>query len=179
MAAAYCNWQSKKEGLPKEDWCYLPNGRERYDKGMKIPANVGRRQGYRLPTEAEWECACRAGTQTSRYYGNTLILLDRYAWYLKNSGDPFRVQPCGRALPNDLGLFDMLGNAYEWCQDRQGGEPGGAELSIDEIIDEGHRPLRGGAFNFNPAGVRSAYRYWNAPTVRLRYYGLRLARTYN
>ena len=112
-AAAYCNWLSRKENLPE---CYEPNERGQYAEGMKIRADALQRTGYRLPTEAEWEYGCRAGAGTSRYYGSNVDLLGRYAWYLATSPD--RARPCGSLLPNDLGLFDMLGNVYEWCQDR-------------------------------------------------------------
>ena len=83
---------------------------------MKIRADALGRTGYRLPTEAEWEYACRAGAVTSRYFGVNVDLLGQYAWYLATSQD--HAWPCGSLLPNDLGLFDMLGNVYEWCQER-------------------------------------------------------------
>jgi len=117
-AAAYCNWLSEQEGLPKDQWCYLRNEAGAYAEGMTIPANVLERTGYRLPTEAEWECACRAGAITSRYHGLSLGLLGFYARYQAISQE--RAGPGGSLLPNDLGLFDMLGNAYEWCQDPDG-----------------------------------------------------------
>ncbi len=66
--------------------------------------------GYRLPTEAEMEYACRAGAVTSRYYGETEELLAKYGWYLQNSKE--RTWPVGSKKPNDLGLFDMHGNVY-------------------------------------------------------------------
>jgi formylglycine-generating enzyme required for sulfatase activity len=115
-AVAYCNWLSKQEGLPEDQWCYMPNERGAYDKGMRIPGNALQRTGYRLPTEAEWEYACRAGALTSRYHGFSVELLRAYARYAGSSGD--HAWPCGSLLPNDLGLFDMLGNVCEWCQER-------------------------------------------------------------
>jgi serine/threonine protein kinase/formylglycine-generating enzyme required for sulfatase activity len=178
IAAAYCNWLSQKEGLPKEQWCYLPNERKEYDKGMRIPADALQRRGYRLPTEAEWEYACRSGTLTSRSYGSTTSLLDHYAWYLKNSGDPGRVQRCGRLLPNDLGLFDMLGNAYEWCQGQYRDTPASKESANDDIVDDIPRLLRGGAFSYHPAFLRSALRNWYAPSLRDTDFGFRPSRTY-
>ena len=182
-AAHYCNWLTEQEGLPKEQWCYLPNEAGAYAKGMSIPADVLQRTGYRLPTEAEWEFTCRAGAVTSRYYGNSIDLLDAYARYLANSKD--HAWSCGSLLPNDLGLFDMLGNMYEWCQDSSNAPQPEKEgiyndaINISEsIIEENPRLLRGGSFNYPPALVRSASRVWNAPSFRSIFYGFRLARTY-
>jgi formylglycine-generating enzyme required for sulfatase activity len=173
-AAGYCNWLSEQEGLPKDQWCYLPNAQGQYDKGMTIPADVLRRTGYRLPSEAEWEYACRAGAMTSRSYGLSINLLEAYARYQANSKD--HTWKCGSLFPNDLGLFDMLGNVLEWCQDRSGTyQPGKADPTIDDIP----RLLRGGTFAGLPAFVRSAYRLSDAPADRNSFVGFRLARTYN
>ena len=183
-ATAYCNWLSKQERIPKEEWCYIPNKKGRYDEGMTIPEDVLERKGYRLPTEAEWEYACRAGARTSRYYGASMDLLGRYAWYLTTSQN--QASPCGNLLPNDLGLFDMLGNVYEWVHDRyESYQPDQSRQIIDfintsESINEKiPRLLRGGAFSNPPANVRSAYRYWFRPSDRSIVVGFRLARTYH
>jgi formylglycine-generating enzyme required for sulfatase activity len=151
---------------------------------MRIKGDALKRNGYRLPTEAEWEYACRAGAGTSRYHGLSTELLEKYAWYLANSKD--RVWPGGRLLPNDLGLCDMLGNVYEWCQDRyQSYQPGRTGIVSDDVnssidIDISiSRLLRGGAFTSRPAFVRSANRVRDAPSNRFTAYGFRLARTYD
>jgi formylglycine-generating enzyme required for sulfatase activity/tRNA A-37 threonylcarbamoyl transferase component Bud32 len=112
-AAAYCNWLSDQEGIPRDQWCYETNARGQV---AKLKANYLSLTGYRLPTEAEWEYACRAGAVTSRPYGETAELLDKYGWYYDNARE--RTWPVGSKKPNDLGLFDMHGNVYTWCQER-------------------------------------------------------------
>ena len=157
-AAHYCNWLSEQEGLPKDQWCYLPNEAGAYAEGMSIPADVLQRTGYRLPTEAEWEFTCRAGAVTSRYYGHSLDLLDAYARYLANSKE--HAWTCGSLFPNDLGLFDMLGNMYEWCQDSWNASKPAKKgiyndsINISEsIVEKNPRLLRGGSFD-DSTGVR-------------------------
>ena len=178
-AAAYCNWLSKKEGLPE---CYIPAENGKYTTGMSIPADVLKRKGYRLPTEAEWEYASRSGTMTSRYHGLSVDLLDGYARYQANSRD--RAWSCGSLRPNDLGLFDMLGNMYEWVQDEYQPYKSGQDLIVSDDINilshvyDNPRLLRSGAFNDQPAIIRSAYRLWIAPSYRSTNVGFRLSRSY-
>jgi formylglycine-generating enzyme required for sulfatase activity len=150
---------------------------------MTIPANVLDRTGYRLPTEPEWEYACRSGTVTSYHFGQSSELLDKYAWYQANSKE--HAWSCGSLLPNDLGLFDMLGNEFEWVQDsirRSMRERKGLFsdiIYISEYINEkDHRLLRGGAFSNLPGGVRSALRNWLVPALPITLYGFRPSRTY-
>jgi len=178
-AAAYCNWLSEQERLPKDQWGYLPNRDGAYDTGMTIPADVLKRTGYRLPTEAEWEYACRSGTITSRYYGVSTDLLDKYARYQAHSKE--HAWTCGSLFSNDLGLFDMLGNVFEWVQD-QSGRPDQTndEINIIEYVDTNiPRLLRGGTFDDLPANVRSANRNRIAPSYRNTNFGFRPSRTYN
>ena len=139
-----------------------PPRRRALRQGMTIPADVLRRIGYRLPTEAEWEYACRSGTITSRYHG-----LRPACWGPMPGIRPTaRNTPgsCGSLLPNDLGLFDMLGNVYEWCQDKHRPYRVAEEKCIfDDIntleqINENPRLLRGGSFDNRPSIVRSADR---------------------
>jgi formylglycine-generating enzyme required for sulfatase activity len=181
-AVAYCNWLSAQEGLPNNQWCYIPNEAGAYAAGMSIPADVLERTGYRLPTEAEWEYACRAGAVTSRYYGHSIALLDAYAWY--QSSGRGRAWTCGHLNSNDLGLFDMLGNLYEWCQSRYvSSEPGKGKkrcdrINISEIIREKiPRTIRGGSFSILPPKVRSANRDSLPPASRGNNFGFRLCKT--
>ncbi len=174
-AAAYCNWLSKMERLPEHEWCYLPNKEGKYADGMKLAPNYLSRIGYRLPTEAEWEYACRAGTVTSRYYGETEELLEKYAWYVKNSGR--RTSPVGSLKPNDWGLFDMHGNVWTWCQERYKRILSDTEDSL-EVIDTELHVFRGGSFPESPAEVRAACRIQVHPSRSTHYAGFRLARTF-
>ena len=182
-AAAYCNWLSERERLDKAQWCYEPNPKGEYAEGMKVVPDALERSGYRLPTEAEWEYACRAGAVTSRYYGVSVELLGQYAWFSQNSRD--RAWPCGQVKPNDLGLFDMLGNVFEWCLDEYGDYPSAQVTSVNDIINTSShvntnpRILRGGTFVDRPALVRSAVRDRLAPAYRYISLGFRPSRTYH
>ena len=170
-AVAYCNWLSEQEGLPKEEWCYLRNASGAYADGMSIPADVLERTGYRLPTEAEWEYACRAGTVTSRYYGHSPALIDSYAWYVDNSQD--HAWTCGSLRPNDLGLFDMLGNMIEWFHDNSSASRAAKHGLYNDVVNMSKRVneqdpplLGGGGFDIQSVKARSAIRYKAPPGVQ-------------
>jgi hypothetical protein len=170
-AAEYCNWLSHEEGIPKEQWCYEANAAGAFAGGMKIRAG---RTGYRLPTEHEWERACRAGTATDYAFGTPADLLGQYAWHGFNSGaEPHAV---GLLKPNGLGLFDVHGNASEWCQDGYGDGPG-PEPAVREVRDGQGRALRGGAYVHQPSAngfqCRDAYLPW----LHDGHTGFRVART--
>jgi formylglycine-generating enzyme required for sulfatase activity len=183
QAVQYCNWLSKKEGIPPEEWCYLENARGEFAEGMKPAPGYLKRAGYRLPTEAEWEYACRAGATTSRYFGESEDLLGKYAWYSKNSLDRWML-PCASLKPNDLGLFDMLGNALEWCHDPiTFYQPGKDGLNDDgefqgTVTDNERRLLRGGSFSSHPQDLRSASRSREHPPSPDLNNGFRVARTF-
>ncbi len=181
-SAAYCNWLSEQEGLPREQWCYMPNQSKEYADGMTIPANVLERTGYRLPTQAELEFACRAGTVTSRYYGASTDLLAKYAWYRNNSKD--HAWPVGSLKPNDLGLFDMLGNVYERSHDADNivrAKAAGSEIdarSADEVLtDKRMRIFLGGSWTDAPTELRAAARSKDTPLYSSTVVGFRVART--
>jgi formylglycine-generating enzyme required for sulfatase activity/tRNA A-37 threonylcarbamoyl transferase component Bud32 len=179
-AARYCNWLSELEGIPREQWCYP----DEIQEGMKLAEDFMERTGYRLPTEGEWEYACRAGATSSRPYGRSEGRLTSYGWFLTNSGGT--MHPVGRLKPNDLGLFDMLGNAVEWVNDPYAGpyEPAEGDSSPADTVmdadfsDQVSRVLRGGSFNDSPSGSRAAGRYGFQPSSRLTVFGFRPARTY-
>jgi formylglycine-generating enzyme required for sulfatase activity len=137
-----------------------------------MSAESGRR--YRLPTEAEWEYACRAGTTTRYYWGSAQSQMNEYAWNPRNSGNvPHAV---GQKRPNAWGLYDMLGNMWEWCADWHG--PAYYRSSPSEAptgpTEGTQRILRGGGFNGSPEFVRSAVRPSREPKGGGNYYGLRV-----
>ncbi len=146
----YCNARSKSEGLEP---CYDLQTWE-----CNFQAN-----GYRLPTEAEWEYACRAGTTTAYFFGNDPSKLKDYAWFEGNSGG--KPQPVGQKPPNAWGLYDMHGNVWEWCNDfyqvdyyQQSPKenPRGPKTGDTKVV-------RGGAWKFSDETCRCGYRYNENP----------------
>ena len=135
---------------------------------------------YRLPTEAEWEYACRAGTSSMWSFGADSLGLDAHTWYLANAwrADNRHVHPVGTKLPNRWGLHDMHGNSYEWVQDRYSGTYYAESPRTDpQGPDTGsQRVLRGGEVTSLAAHLRSARRGRAEPGMRSPVVGLRLVR---
>jgi formylglycine-generating enzyme required for sulfatase activity len=131
---------------------------------------------FRLPTEPEWEYTCRAGTTNRYYYGDDLAYssLANYAWFTGNSGG--QTWPVEQKPANPWGLYDMMGNVWEWCDDWYAPYPGGSVTdprSTDST--SGIRVLRGGSWIDDAPACRSAYRIADSPTdARFNFYGFRV-----
>ena len=187
-AAQYCRWLSALEGIPEDQQCYPPI--PEIKENMELYPDHLMRTGYRLPTEAEWEYACRANSQTPWSFGSDISLLKEFAWLLTNSSTKNtqqQAQETGLKKPNAFGLFDMHGNVYEWCSDRDPPYPAsdgppvddtGNERADRKVIDADIRIYRGGSFADLPLNLRSAYRDVARPTTRYPAVGFRLVRTY-
>ena len=143
----------------------------------ELPAEKAAGNVYRLPTEAEWEYACRAGTTTKYSFGDDESDLGDYACY----GDG-NTHPVGGKKPNAWGLYDMHGNVFEWCQDWHGDYPSGTvtdptgagELQRSQQY-WGYRVTRGGSWNYSAGACRSAYRNRHEPSIRSYYNGFRVS----
>jgi formylglycine-generating enzyme required for sulfatase activity len=125
----------------------------------KLSAKTGK--AVRLPTEAEWEYACRAGSKTMFCFGDADKDLGDYAWYLDNGGG--KTHPVGQKKPNAWGLYDMHGNVGEWCADLYGEYPNGPVTDPQGPAAGYGRVLRGGCVYFNSYNCRAAYRKKCAP----------------
>ncbi len=131
--------------------------------------------GFRLPTEAEWEYACRAGTTMYFSCGDDEAMLARYGIWNLNSDS--RTEQVGTRLCNAWGLFDMHGNVYEWCWDWYADYEFDAEVQ-DPIgsTKSSFRVRRGGSWYDQAGYCRSAFRYWDEPVIRFYILGFRVAR---
>jgi len=175
-AVAYCRWLTTQEKIGEDQQCYP----EQIGPQMQLPEDFLSRTGYRLPTEAEWELACRAGTTTARFFGETDEMLPGYAWCWKNCEDS--LWPVGTLKPNPWGLFDVYGNVLEWCQS-PASPPGSAPE--DQIVFDNRVPnkpgidgiLRGGAYSRPPRQLRSATRIPDGLGAHNSYHGFRVVRT--
>jgi formylglycine-generating enzyme required for sulfatase activity len=141
-------------------------------KLSELPAEKAAGNVYRLPTEAEWEYACRAGTTTNFSFGDDESDLCDYAWCDSNSAD--KTHPVGRKQPNAWGLYDMHGNVLEWCQDWYGDYRSGSVTNPVGFKSGSRRVFRGGSWSDSAVYCRSAYRYGLFPSFRLINYGFRV-----
>jgi formylglycine-generating enzyme required for sulfatase activity len=144
-------------------------------KLSELPAEKSAGYEYRLPTEAEWECACRAGTKTQYSFGDSASELGAYEWYGENSGKT--THPVGGKKPNAWGLYDMHGNVWEWCQDWHGDYPSGSVTDPTGAGWGSLRVSRGGCWSSFARRCRSAFRLWSTPDYRFYYLGFRVLRS--
>jgi formylglycine-generating enzyme required for sulfatase activity len=177
-AAAYCNWLSEQEGIDREQWCYETNA----EGQIKLRQNYLSRTGYRLPTEAEMEYAIRAGAITTRFFGESDELLEKYGRYVPNSKGHH--WPVGSLKPNDLGLFDAHGNVWCWCQEPcrlySQSEPGTVFEDQEGalVIDpEQGRAMRGNCYTDHGVEVGCARAWYPNPGHSSNIGGFRVART--
>jgi formylglycine-generating enzyme required for sulfatase activity len=149
-AVKFCNKRSETEGLKP---CYdLAT--------LKCDFTA---DGYRLPTEAEWEYACRAGTATAYFFGEAPTKVGEYAWFDMNAGG--RPRPVGQKQPNPWGLLDMVGNVWQWCNDfyKVDYYPESPKQDPTGPAEGKNKVLRGGAWRFSADNCRSGYRYNEHP----------------
>ncbi|MCA9177997.1 MAG: SUMF1/EgtB/PvdO family nonheme iron enzyme [Planctomycetales bacterium] len=174
VAAAYCNWLSEQEGIDIDQWCYEPSEAGKRRLRMQPKVNYLALTGYRLPSEAEWEFASRAGGTTRHYYGHSHGMLEAYAWF----GDSaMRRWPVGLKKPNDFGLFDMHGNGDDWCHNRTT-TYGDTTEDIEDTatVDDNSKYVRRGGSQ-SAAEMRSASRGLMPPYFPNPLTGFRPART--
>jgi formylglycine-generating enzyme required for sulfatase activity len=139
----------------------------------ELPEEKAAGRVYRLPTEAEWEYACRAGTTTDYSFGDDESELGDYAWYHDNSGKT--TLPVGQKKANPWGLYDMHGNVWEWCQDWYADDlPEGAVTDPTGPVGGSDRVLRGGSWLHYAYYCQSALRRRRAPDYRYYYFGFRV-----
>jgi len=164
-AVEYCNRRSQREGLTP---AYTISG-----SGDNRAVTWNRSaNGYRLPTEAEWEYACRAGTTTA--YNTGASISDNTGWYDANSAGS--TQRVGQKQANAWGLYDMHGNVWEWCWDWYGAYPAGAQTDPVGASTGSIRVLRGGSWVSSAGSTRSSYRHFNGPYLRHSSIGFRVVR---
>ncbi|MFC1552339.1 SUMF1/EgtB/PvdO family nonheme iron enzyme [Candidatus Latescibacterota bacterium] len=162
-AVIFCNMLSDSDGLER---CYDESSWE-----CDFSKN-----GYRLATEAEWEYACRAETETKYYTGNSDSDVENAGWFSGNSSS--KTHPVGQKTANAFGLYDMSGNVFDWCNDLHGSEyyssspsnnPTGPTSGTDRVA-------RGGSWYYGVGHCRSAYRDWGSPSSKRNYIGFRVVR---
>ncbi len=163
-AVEYCNKLSIKEGLTP---CYTINGSS---TTCNFNAN-----GYRLPTESEWEYAARGGKKSNGYTYAGSNSVGNVAWYDDNSGS--QTHNVKTKAPNELGLYDMSGNVWEWCWDWYGNYSSGSQTNPSGSSSGSYRVERGGSWYSYPSNGRVAFRYYDSPSRKYNNLGFRVVRS--
>ena len=178
-------WIGKYEVTQKQWQAVTNNNPSEFNKGSNYPVeqvswediqefliklNKKSTRKYRLPTEAEWEYACRANVPGKYCGGDDL---NELAWYNQNSGDS--TQPVGEKQANAFGVYDMSGNVLEWCADWSGGYLANQQSNPTGAVSGDYRIIRGGSWSDKAQSCRSAFRNWYMPVARYGYLGFRLA----
>jgi formylglycine-generating enzyme required for sulfatase activity len=181
-SVAFCRWLGQEMGLTETDQCYpdpdtlderqYPRDPEVTSFPRDWPLDLSK-QGFRLPTESEWEVMARNGSRTTFGYGGEFALLDRFGWFTENSGG--KVHPVREKRPSMRGMFDLNGNLFEWTHDWNGDF--GESRQTDPLGPKtGSRRLsRGGCWDIVAGCCGSAYRGKTTPDIRASVLGLRLA----
>jgi len=177
---AYCNWLSTVMGLvpvyeidkTEKD----PNNTNEDDDLKWLVRLQDTANGFRLPTEAEWEYAARGGRKSKGFEYAGSNDLEEVGWYIENSGG--QAQAVAQKLPNELGLYDMSGNVWEWCWDWKDIYTSPLERNPRGPDSGSLRVNRGGGWYGNPLLCRAALRYRSRPADRNSGIGFRLARSF-
>jgi formylglycine-generating enzyme required for sulfatase activity len=166
-AAGYCNWLSEREGL---SLAYTITKWDEEDQDTWTVSWNQSANGYRLPTEAEWEYACRAGTTTAYNTGGSITKSQA------NYDDGTGTVEVDSFDANGFGIYNMHGNVYEWCWDWYGTYPTDGTTNPAGPDTGAYRVIRGGSWNINAQYLRSAYRDYDTPSYQVNFIGFRLAR---
>lgn len=176
-----------KYEVTQKQWKAVMGNNPSYHKGDNLPVesvswldiqkfvkrlNAQTGKHYRLPTEAEWEYASRGGNRSNGYKYSGSNVIGNVAWYDGNSGS--ETHPVGSKFPNELGLYDMSGNVYEWCSDWYGSYGSSAQSNPVGAANRSNRVLRSGSWDSNERICHVSFRYSYYPSRRYRSFGFRL-----